>query len=313
MLTVSIIIPCYNVQDYIVECVQSTVDQLYNNIEIICIDNNSTDKTWDILNELKRKYSKLIIEKEFKAGANAARNKGLTLAKGKWIQFLDADDLIEPNKISHQISLVEKQKTDVAFIAAACKRRAVSGHETTDFTIEPNHFIAAFTNQAGNTCANLWNYDTLKKINGWNEDIKSSQEADLMLRIVLDGGNFIIDKEPLTIIRSRENGQISQNNPIQNWKRYIDVRVTFLKKLKEIDPVSYQINKSVYQDSLLISILILAKYDRKEANDYYTRFIRNDWHSTYRFGLSRSKVAFIKVFGLNFYISLMSVQKSFGK
>ena len=138
-MLVSVIIPCYNVEKYIEECIESVVSQTYNNLEIICVDNNSTDKTWNILCQIKEKYP-ILLEKELKAGAGAARNKGLSIAKGDWIQFLDADDLLLPQKIEHQISLV--QDNNVGFVAGAWKNRALNGVEKNIIQLNKNIFIA---------------------------------------------------------------------------------------------------------------------------------------------------------------------------
>ncbi|WP_234408798.1 glycosyltransferase family 2 protein [Marinilabilia salmonicolor] len=73
---ISIIIPAYNVSPYIEECIHPAFAQTYPHIEVICIDNNSTDDTWQKLEQLKQQYPQLIIDKELKPGAPAARNKG---------------------------------------------------------------------------------------------------------------------------------------------------------------------------------------------------------------------------------------------
>ena len=108
-MLVSIVIPCYNVQEYLAECLDSIFAQSYPFLEVICIDNNSTDETYRLLQKTKQKYPTLIIDKESMPGAPAARNKGLALAKGEWIQFLDADDLLLPAKIEHQLNMVLKR------------------------------------------------------------------------------------------------------------------------------------------------------------------------------------------------------------
>src|SRR5690554_4070958 len=108
-MLISIIIPSYNVEDHIEKCVHSAFAQTHKPIEVICIDNNSTDNTWQKLKQLQEKYPSLLIDKELKPGAPAARNKGLALSKGEWIQFLDADDLLLPEKIEHQAKLLQNK------------------------------------------------------------------------------------------------------------------------------------------------------------------------------------------------------------
>ena len=103
MELVSVVIPCYNVETYIEECLESVLKQTYSEIEIICIENNSEDRTLEKLIQFKDRFpDKIIVDHETKKGAAAARNKGLSLVRGNWIQFLDADDLLMPNKIEHQ-------------------------------------------------------------------------------------------------------------------------------------------------------------------------------------------------------------------
>jgi glycosyltransferase involved in cell wall biosynthesis len=80
--------------------------------------------------KLQTVFPDLIIEKELKPGAPAARNKGLALSKGEWIQFLDADDLLLPEKIEHQVHLI-KNKPEVCFIAAASRKKHINGQSTT--------------------------------------------------------------------------------------------------------------------------------------------------------------------------------------
>jgi glycosyltransferase involved in cell wall biosynthesis len=117
-MLISVIIPCYNVEAFISECVDSVLNQTYQEIEIICIDNNSSDNTWQTLIQLKNIFPHLIIDKEIKAGACAARNKGLNIANGYWVQFLDADDLLLPKKIEHQVELL-KCNSNIAFVAGS--------------------------------------------------------------------------------------------------------------------------------------------------------------------------------------------------
>ncbi len=299
-MLVSVIIPCYNVQDYITDSVDSVFNQSYKDIEVICIDNNSKDNTGKILAELQIKYPSLIIDKELKAGAPAARNKGLKLAKGEWIQFLDADDLIMPEKINHQISLYKSQP-NLSLIAGLYYNRGVNSNtDIINSKLNPNKYTAAFINQCGITSSNLWKREDIEKVGGWNEDLKSSQEAELMFRLVLRQKEFIFDNIPYTVIRERESGQISQRNPNEKWYQYIDVRLKYLKELKMQLPHAYQENKVVFYNSLLISVMILAKHNKTKAIEIFNHEIRPNL----TFSVSNWRSAIIKLLGLNFYLLL---------
>lgn len=100
MIKVSVIIPIYNVQDYLKECLDSLVYQTLTEIEIICINDCSTDKSLDILMEYAANDSRLIIiNNETKQGAAKSRNKGLQCARGEYVAILDSDDFCDPQML----------------------------------------------------------------------------------------------------------------------------------------------------------------------------------------------------------------------
>lgn len=303
-MLVSVIIPCYNVESYIDECVQSVLSQSYRNIELICIDNNSTDQTWYKLLKLKENHPHIILDKENKAGAPAARNKGLMISKGEWIQFLDADDLLLPEKIEHQTQLIlSNDQISISFIAATYKKQDKLGDVKDVYDIGSNSILSPFINNCGNTCSNLWSRESLLSIGQWNESLKSSQETDLMFRLILSNKKFLIDELPLTIIRERESGQISQRNPSEKWVQYIDIRLNYMKELKKHHENRYKEIKGIMYDFLMVSIITLWQYDKVKALTYFDT-IKHDWVSSYSFGFNRFKVMFIKWLGLKIFMIL---------
>jgi Glycosyltransferases involved in cell wall biogenesis len=304
-MTVSVIIPCYNVEDYVADAVASVARQTYGDIEIICIDNNSTDNTWQRLQQLQQQYGSLItIDREITPGANAARNKGLQLAKGQWAQFLDADDVLLENKLAHQAALLGSCNSRPAFIAAASKKVDTSGKETIQRQLCPDPYLAPFINQAGITSANLWSVENLKKVGSWNETIKSSQETELMLRLVLAGETFITDDTPLTLIRERPAGQISQSNPAVRWKRYLEVRLNYLEQLKTINPEAFTRLTPQFYDFLMATVILLGRYDSNTAQQLYKNSIQPYWHAAAYYGMNPVKRWLIRFFGLPFYLRL---------
>lgn len=288
-MLISIIIPAYNVEDYIEECIHSAYGQTYQPIEVICIDNNSTDNTWQKLETLKKQYPQLIIDKESKPGAPAARNKGLALSKGQWLQFLDADDLLLPGKLEHQVGLI-KDDAQVCFIAAASEKLSIDGQIFKSVPKLDDPIKSLFTTNLGNTCSNLWNRSYVEQIGGWDESIKSSQEADLMFRLLQVNRKVVFDILPLTVIRERPEGQISTKNPKENWERYFNKRVEILEWLKDNDSSVYETHKEFFDDSLfgILKIISMQKPDGLAAANklYRTHFIDkyrpspNQSHST---------------------------------
>lgn len=101
---VSVIIPSYQSKDTVVETIESVLNQEYNDIEIIVVDDGSTDGTSGYL--IERFGEKIILFRQDNKGLSGARNAGLSISKGEFIQFLDADDLIYPNKIRCQVDFL---------------------------------------------------------------------------------------------------------------------------------------------------------------------------------------------------------------
>lgn len=97
---VSIIVPCYNVAAYVDSCLESLVRQTLRNIEIICINDGSTDETWTHLLRWKEKDSRIILLNQRNAGVSAARNAGLDAARGLYVGFADPDDYMDPEMYS---------------------------------------------------------------------------------------------------------------------------------------------------------------------------------------------------------------------
>lgn len=107
--------PVYNVADYITESIESVIDQEYNNWELIVINDGSTDRTADIVYELMRKDSRVFLYDQENQGVSAARNRGIQVANGKYVAFLDGDDLWDASFLSKVVSAIESNEVDMVF------------------------------------------------------------------------------------------------------------------------------------------------------------------------------------------------------
>ncbi|WP_280559190.1 glycosyltransferase [Priestia megaterium] len=110
---VTVIIPVYNVEEFLPQCLNSIVEQTYNNIEIIAIDDGSTDNSLEILRRYELDYSNIKIISRKNSGPSNTRNAGIDEAKGKYIYFLDSDDYILPNLFEKLIQLMEEKNLDL--------------------------------------------------------------------------------------------------------------------------------------------------------------------------------------------------------
>lgn len=109
---ISVVIPCYNVEKYLKQCMDSVLSQTLKDIEVLCVDDGSSDGTLDILKEYQKKDHRIKVIVQKNAGAGAARNHGLKEAKGKYVSFLDSDDFFEPEMLQEAYESAEKNQAD---------------------------------------------------------------------------------------------------------------------------------------------------------------------------------------------------------
>lgn len=111
---VSLIVPAYNAQDYIIRSIDSALASDFSDLEIIIVNDGSTDDTQKIINWYAKNYSNVVSVEKENGGVADARNKGIEIAKGDYIAFMDNDDLIRPDMISKLYNTITKNKCDVA-------------------------------------------------------------------------------------------------------------------------------------------------------------------------------------------------------
>ena len=111
---ISIIVPVYNVEKYIHQCVDSVINQTYKNIEIILVDDGSPDNCGRICDEYAAKDSRIKVIHKANGGLSDARNHGIEAAKGDWLMFIDSDDWIEPDMAQKLLGAAKKEDADMA-------------------------------------------------------------------------------------------------------------------------------------------------------------------------------------------------------
>jgi len=112
---VSVIIPIYNVQDYLILCIESVVNQILKEIEIICVNDGSTDDSLFILQEYSKKDDRIMIITQRNRGASEARNTGIKYSNGEFIYFLDSDDFLDKNALFELYKYAIKYNLDIIY------------------------------------------------------------------------------------------------------------------------------------------------------------------------------------------------------
>ena len=123
---ISIIVPLHNVEQYLERCINSILQQTYENLEIILIDDGSTDTSGKICDEYAGRDCRIKVIHKEKAGVSAARNAGFAIATGTYIGCVDSDDWIEPDMYETMYQATQKYQVPIAF----CRYASVFEHET---------------------------------------------------------------------------------------------------------------------------------------------------------------------------------------
>jgi len=215
---VSVIIPAYNSSKYISLCLNSVISQNYNNIEIIVVDDGSEDNTIAKVNEIidknPEKEIHLINQKNY--GAGVARNKGIELSKGAYIQFLDADDVISNNKIYNQLRCNDNDK----YTVLSCSwDRFTNNISEASF---PNRILFKDYKAPCNWFKDAWLYDDMmvshawlisreliEKAGYWNEHLKINQDGEFMSRVLINAEKIKFVPDAKAYYRSKIDGSIT--------------------------------------------------------------------------------------------------------
>lgn len=157
MSMISIIVPTYNIENYIEKCLHSLIKQSYSDIEIIVIDDGSTDKTPSIVKGLKKIDNRIKIFEQSNRGAACARNRGLELASGEFITFVDGDDMLSTTAVEDNIKYLHKDN-NLDWVAFSIVRTDSAGNPINnsgiysskiifkDKILTANDFVPAFYN-----------------------------------------------------------------------------------------------------------------------------------------------------------------------
>ncbi|WP_288695302.1 glycosyltransferase family 2 protein [uncultured Brachyspira sp.] len=142
MIKISVIVPVYNVEDYLKECLDSIINQTLKEIEILCIDDCGTDNSIDILKEYAKKDDRIrIISHKENKGLGPARNTGIKESKGEYISFIDSDDYISRDYLENLYNTIIKYDTD---IVSTINIKRVVGEAISLYSININKYLSIF-------------------------------------------------------------------------------------------------------------------------------------------------------------------------
>ena len=208
-MKLSIIVPVYNVKDYIRPCLDSLLAQRMEDFELILIDDGSTDGTAAILEGYAAKHGeKIVLRRVENGGQGRARNIAMDMARGEYIGFIDSDDWISPDMYPKLIAKAEEEGADIAF----CDWMAVDAQGGERFI--PAGFQKDRLSVAGSACNKLFRRELIEDIRFpaglWYEDFYFSAIA------VLKAKSLAYVKEPLYFYRQSQSSTMRNQNSAKN-------------------------------------------------------------------------------------------------
>jgi len=231
---VSICMPVHNAEDYLAFALDSVFSQTYQNYEVICVDDGSSDDSLDILRDYGERVS--IIESTNK-GAPHARNLAFQHSKGDVIQFFDADDILAPEKIERQLTLMKRSGADLVF----CNKRVLRANDTlTDLSslppidgLDPFLYCLRYNLPGGRAAIDtevpLHRREILQRIGGFRLGVVRAQDKDLALRLAAAGARFEYLDEILVTCRDHDGPRIS--NLVKSPRFHVDYFVSLIDTL----------------------------------------------------------------------------------
>jgi len=194
---VSVIIPCHNAACYLGETIDSVLAQTFPAFELIVVDDGSTDGTADIIDRYRRLDGRLICDSGPNRGVSAARNRGTDLASGRYLQYLDADDLLRPHALHAKFEALESSGADIACtdwqkLIESPPGRFVPGEiqlRKCD-EVQPALEIAIFLEFWSPPAALLYRRDIVDRVGGWNTNLPYVQDGRFLFDAVHCGGQF---------------------------------------------------------------------------------------------------------------------------
>ena len=239
MVAVSVILPVYNVENYIAQCLESLLSQSLKDFEIICINDGSIDNSLAILNQYKNRDSRIIVKSQNNKGAGAARNLGMQFAKGKYLIFLDADDFFEQEMLEKNVEVLEKDNSDVAvFISRSydhqtgefakrhksIREKICPAHSPFSPHEIPKHIFNVFQIAPWNK---MFRHSFLKENNIQFQEIQRANDVAFVLQALALANRISVIKETFVNYRINTGTSLQQTNdktPLSFWDAFVEAK-----------------------------------------------------------------------------------------
>ena len=265
MVEISVILPVYNSENYIKECLDSLLSQSFKDIEILCIDDGSTDGSLNILKDIEKTDSRITVITQENMGVAKTRNNGLNLVKGNYVYFMDSDDCLDKNAFKKLHDNITSNRSDFCIM----KVIFVNGSEEykfpafdidkefdkvnfNDFTFTYRDVKSHVLNDLFAPWLKLYSAEFLKSNDDFTfPEIKSYSDAPFHVKTMLNASRISFVPEYLYYYRENDDSLVHSSSNTINFFRLSDIIEDYLVKNDFIDEftdefAAFKIVKLVY-------------------------------------------------------------------
>lgn len=309
-IKVSVIIPVYNTELYLIQCLDSLVNQTLKEIEIICIDDGSTDNSLQILQNYMSKDKRLIVKKQKNMGPGMARNEGIRKAQGKYIIFLDSDDWFEPNFLEEMVKRAEETNADIVICKAdefdtntqrrfsgewMLKKRFLPGTLFSPFTISDHIFQFTY----GMAWDKLYRTDYILKSKIEFPALANSEDLVFVFPSLLCAERIAVYPQTFIHHRINRNSSVSnsrEKNPDAPYQAF-----QMVKNILEEKNLTPKFKRSFLNWAMEFLIWHISNMDHSEIQKSYYKKLKNDWFRDLEFekypvSYYENKITYLKYF-----------------
>lgn len=238
---VSVIIPVYNVEEYLPDCLESIIKQSYKNLEIILIDDGSTDNSGIICDQYATEYQNIIVVHQKNQGVSSARNHGMTLASGEYISFVDPDDLLDCNTYAIMLPLMQDNNVDISFFEFLWFDEAIPANMPALSNIDKIHVLKEEKRiniplrYSGSSCNCIYSTQLIAG-QKFSEHYKLSEDTLFLVEALLKSRAILFLKQKL-YFRRRNQSSATRAKYNSEWIKVFDVLDIITSMLMKNNPI----------------------------------------------------------------------------
>lgn len=268
-MKVSILIPCHNAERWVGQAIESALAQTHPDTEVIVVDDGSTDRSLEIIQGFSNRIQ---WESTPNQGGNAARNRLLERATGEWVQYLDADDYLKPDKVATQLQegspIKESDLLYSPIIVEHWDHEQSISFDKADFDTSLDIHALWLDWRVAQTGAVLWRRRALESIGGWNTDFPRCQDNEVTLRALQSKLQIAFTPSAGAIYRVWSDNTVCHRDPLALAATKTALIDTMLEWLSDQSLLTNQHKRIAGRASFELA-RTLASHDLSKAVHYY--------------------------------------------